>query len=188
MYSPLDLPTLLREPLLLSRTRDTLSSSKPFLFFKNIYWKLTFVHPDKNSLNEDDAGIVEWLYHKLRHHQPRSDHTFSHQVGTELLTRTVSPIFPTSEESSGSQGDRGEDTAIAGQHRQLCLVVKGLCDQELTRDEQELSSELCGSSALMVFLPTPQSSDQSAEVRVSRNCRTVCNSLCDKNNGGNSVA
>ena len=163
--SPLDLPSLLQESLLLSRIQNTLASSHSTQHF---FWKLAFVFHSQSKLTPDDSRIIEWLYHKLQF-QPRSGkddstHTPLSPSEVELQTLSLSstPLLSQAGASSVSLPIvEGEDSVRS---RQLCLTVKGCCDEVLWRKGEAVTRELCGTCAVAIFLPTPQYSDQTAEV------------------------
>lgn len=169
--SPLDLPTLLQEPLLLSRMQSTLASSPLPLSTQHVFWKLAFVFHSRSNLTPSDSRIVEWLYHKLQF-QPRSGNDDSTRtplspsdVELQTLSLSSTPLL------SQAGASRVSLPVVAGgedprRSRQLCLAVKGCCDDILWgKDEANcLAKELCGTCAVAIFLPTPQYSDQTAEV------------------------
>lgn len=168
--SPLSLPSLLQESLLLSRLPDTHSSSSQPRSTQHIFWKMAFVFHSQHNLTPSDSGIVEWLYHKLQF-QPMgmNDDSMStplspSEAELQTLSLTSSPLL--------SKAGVGRVSSLpvvegegSGRSRQLCLAIKGCCDEILWRKDEALARQLRGTSAITVFLPTPQQfSDQTAEV------------------------
>ena len=166
--SPLDLPSLLQESLLLSRIQSTISSSSRPHTAQHVFWKLAFIYQNHNNLTPSDSRIMEWLYHKLQF-QPRSGnddstHTPLSSSEDELQTLSLSssPLLSQAGASSVSLPvAEGEESGTA---RQLCLAIKGCCDEILWREDEAVARELCGTCAVAIFLPTPQYADQTAEV------------------------
>ena len=165
---PLDLPSLLQESLLLSRIQNTLASSSQPHSTQQIFWKLAFVFHSQSKLSPCDSRIMEWLYHKLQF-QPRSGNDDSthtplspSEVELQTLSLSSTPLLSQAGASSVSLPVvEGEESVRS---RQLCLAVKGCCDEILRRKGEAVTRELCGTCAVAIFLPTPQYSDQTAEV------------------------
>ena len=109
---------------------------------------------------------MEWLYHKLQF-QPMNGHNDAthtplspSEVELQSLSLTSTPIL--------SKAGAGTQPVVEGENvrksRQLCLAIKGCCDEILWRNDEALARELCGTCAVVLFLPTPQYFDQTAEV------------------------
>ena len=170
-YSSLNLLLLLRESLLLSRLPETITSSiSSSSSTRHVFWKLTFIFPSQTKLNHRDSGIVEWLHHKLQL-QPQgreketslSPHSLNNvSKPPRMLSLATTQLF--SSATSGAVADGGEDRERADRQRKICVAVKALRDETLQRKDEELSRELCGTCAVAVFLPTPQHSNDTAEV------------------------
>lgn len=163
--SPLDLPSLLQEPLLLSRVQETVTSSSRLHTTQHIFWKLAFVFHSRSKLTSSDSRIVEWLYHKLQYQPKSSGNDSTHttplspsDAELQTLSLTSTPILSKAQASSSS-------TLAGGWTRQLCLAIKGCCDDMLWRQDGEaLARDLRGTSAVAIVLPLPQSLDGTAEV------------------------
>ena len=111
---------------------------------------------------------MEWLYHKLQFH-PRSENDDSSHaplspsdVELQTLSLSSTPLF--SQAGAGSVSLPVAEGNDSKRSRQLCLAVKGCCDEILWRRDEAVASELRGTCAVAIFLPTPQYSDQTAEV------------------------
>ena len=180
--SSLDLPLLLQEPLLVSRTQDSIATSSPSSYCSthHVFWKLVFVFPSWNKLTERESGIVEWLHYKLEFELERNHretvHTslspFAATVKPQVLSVTSTHFLSTRRAGTNTHsppvnGGRGNATTITtGEKRQLCVAVKGVCAELLCKEADEgLTRELCGTCAIALFLPTPQYSNETAKVR-----------------------
>ena len=135
-----------------------------------MFWKLAFIFQNHNNLTPSDSRIVEWLYHKLQF-QPRSgndDSTHAPLSPSEdelqILSLSSSPLLSQAGANSVSLSVALAEGEESGRARQLCLAVKGCCDEILWREDEAVARELCGTCAVAIFLPTPQYADQTAEV------------------------
>ena len=164
----------------MSRTQDSFTSSHlSSCSTHNVFWKLVFVFPSWNKLNRQESGIVEWLHHKLKFEIERNERenfrTSLSPLGAAVKPRVLSVTSAhflstrhTGTDTHSPTVDKGREStmmiATTRQKRQLCLAVKGVCDEVLWKDDEELTRELCGTCAMALFLPTPQYSNETAKV------------------------
>ena len=130
---------------------------------------MAFVFHSQCNLTPNDSRIVEWLYHKLQF-QPKGTNDDSTPTSLSPSDSELQTLSLTSNPLLSQAGVGRVSLSVAegegsGMSRRLCLAVKGCCDEVLWRKDEALAKELCGTSAIAVFLPTPQQfSDRAAEV------------------------
>ena len=138
-----------------------ISSSSGHHSIRDVFWKLVFVTPVRNKLNISDADIVDWLCHKLCCERTGDSSPPSLSgPDSQLLSLSTTPLLPSSGHVHSYRGvseSKASARPVASQQGQLCLVVRGLCDETLlTKDAKDLR----GTCAVAVFLPTqPRSAE-----------------------------
>ena len=131
--APIPLPHLLQDALLASRTPTLRHSTPPPTLTPDISWMAILVHPDEQELSRHDNEILNWIKGKLKF-QPLQSQLSTH---TEKLSISSGPI-----QSRGAAITRKLQIAVKS--------VSSLCSRAAMADE------LVGTSAILVYIPTPQ--------------------------------
>lgn len=142
-YSALDLPSLLQNHLLGSRTACHLSTSLP-----DVYWKLVLLYPHPPELRERDRSALHWINSKLR---------LAHGPSTPSVTDREEPVISLSTSSTPLQFNSSLNPLVCTVDpggRNLRLCVRGMSAQGL--DPEQRRRAIQGACSLVMFVPAPQ--------------------------------
>ncbi len=135
LLSPLDLPFILRDPILMSRTPCPCPSPPP-----SIYWKLVLLAPPVHALTPSGQGDLSWIYSKFL--SCKSD------LGVPSLQQLGSiPSFLLSKSSL--------PMSCEGPERELHMAVYWVTCGLATLEEERRSKVTRGACALAMFVAAP---------------------------------
>lgn len=160
LYSPLDLSTLLRDSIVMSRSPCPSPSPPP-----DLYWKLLLLYPRASELSSNAQQELSWIFWKLR-----SSHAASESSGSSpasILGDLDFPVFPLSMTSSPlpslsvpgevESADFGE--CVGGRGRQLHMVVQGITPEVHRLVWECRRRAVLGACSLAIFVPAPSCDD-----------------------------
>lgn len=162
-FSPIDLPSLLRDSIL-ALYRGSLAQHTP----PHIYWKLNVIYPPRNHLSPADALNVDWLCRKLRYTTSEGSITSSAQPvaerASEILSFTLTSLHP-------DKIDEEKKHVWSGaSNRQLGIVIRGLCPCQEFGGGDIMERNTSGALGILLYIATPQ--EKSADYSVCVTSRT----------------
>ncbi len=133
-FAPIDLTALLRDHLLASRTPTAHVPTH------DIIWQTVLLTPDPRRLRRSDCHLLKWLTQKLTYSPPKEE---PHPAPLHTLSLTSSPLH---------------GGGVASESQRIQIAVKCFCPGAMKADvaEDGVRRALLGTSAVMVYVPTPQ--------------------------------
>ena len=161
-YSSLDLSSLLRESILMSRTPCHAPSPPP-----SLYWKLLFLHPLVSNLPSNTQLVISWICQKLQSMPATSVPSIS---SSPLSLRDLdAPVFPLSMSSSplpslsvlgtSESADFLSSVVVGEKGRQLHIAVQGVTPLAWELEWEHMRRAVLGVCSLALFVPPPTHGD-----------------------------
>lgn len=147
-YSALDLPCLLQNHLLASRTAHHHSAS-----LADVYWKLVLLHPPPQEMEEGDRNALHWISSKLcLSHDPTPPMT--DREGPQISLSTSST--PLSFNPSNTASNTPLMCTLDPRGREVRLCVRGMSVGVQGLDLEQKRRAIQGVCSLVMFVPAPQ--------------------------------